>query len=170
MELIALEWLLLQNPRESFSDRRPQLPGQQYPGLGLLRDFMGWLVVVCETHGLDGIHFVAAHYHVAVQSRRLVRPLHPPDEALLRAATLALQGVPLPGASAAIEAGRLLDTATGRPVEWRPVPTVLPVSERLRALVEGPEYEDAVARALGHYRLVPEPAPRALKPKARRRR
>jgi acetoin utilization deacetylase AcuC-like enzyme len=157
MELIALEWLLLQNPRESFSEKRPQLPGQQHPGLGLLRDFMGWLVVVCETHGLDGIHFVAAHYHVAVQSRRLVRPLHPQDEALLRAAAAALEGLSLPEAASAIEGGRLIDAATGRPVEWRPVATVLPVSQRLRALVEGPEYEEAVGGALGRYRLVSDP-------------
>ena len=81
MEVVSVEWLLLQNPREPFSAARPRLPGQQHPGLGLLRDFMGWLIVVCEAHGLDGIYFVAAHYHIAMQSRRLVRPLRPLDEA-----------------------------------------------------------------------------------------
>ena len=85
MEVISVDWLLLQNPRERFSPRRPQLPGQQHPGLGLLRDFMGWLVVVCEAHELDGVFFVAAHYHIAMQSRRLVRPLRPEDEARLAA-------------------------------------------------------------------------------------
>jgi acetoin utilization deacetylase AcuC-like enzyme len=35
LELVAIEWLLLQNPRESFSERRPRLPGQEHPGLGL---------------------------------------------------------------------------------------------------------------------------------------
>ena len=76
MEVIALEWLLLQNPRGEFSPRRPRLPGQKHPGLGLLRDIMGWLMVVCEQHGLDGIFFTTVHYHIAVQSRRLVKPLH----------------------------------------------------------------------------------------------
>jgi acetoin utilization deacetylase AcuC-like enzyme len=158
MELIGLEWLLLQNPRESFSERRPRLPGQQHPGLGLLRDFMGWLVVVCETHGLDGIHFVAAHYHVAMQSRRLVRPLDPRDEARLRRLAAVLAGLPLPEATRAVEQGRVLD-ADGQPVAWTPIATVLPVSERLRELVGSPAYEAAVARECTRlaYRLGPAP-------------
>ena len=145
MDVIALEWLLLQNPRQPFSERRPRLPGQQHPGLGLLREFMGWLVAVCETHGLDGVFFVAAHYHIAVQSRRLVCPLRPADEARVREMTRALGGLSLPEAAAAVHAGRLLD-AEGRAAHWDPIATVLPVSERLRALVSGPEYEAAVQR------------------------
>jgi acetoin utilization deacetylase AcuC-like enzyme len=160
MEVIALEWLLLQNPREAFSERRPRLPGQQHPGLGLLRDFMGWLVVVCETHHLDGIFFVAAHYHIAMQSRRLVRPVRPVDEARLRAFAAAFSGLPLSEATAAVDAGRVVDATTGRPVAWEPVATVLPVSERLRATVSGPAYDEAVAReALRFsYRRAPGPA------------
>jgi len=145
MEVISVEWLLLQNPREPFSERRPRLPGQQHPGLGLLRDFMGWLVVVGEAHGLDGVFFVAAHYHVAMQSRRLVRPLHPADEARLRAIAKALEGVPLPAGTSAVEEGLVVDAVTGQPATWEPVATVLPVSKRLLARVSGPEYEAAVA-------------------------
>jgi hypothetical protein len=145
MELVTIEWLLLQDPRQPFSDRRPRLPGQQHPGLGLLRDLMSWLVVVCETHALDGIYFVSAHYHVAMQSRRLVRPIDPRDEARLRGLAEALAGLPLPEATGAVEQGLVVD-ADGEPVAWQPVAAVLPVSERLAALVSGPGYEDAVAR------------------------
>jgi acetoin utilization deacetylase AcuC-like enzyme len=162
MEVISVDWLLLQNPRQAFSEKRPRLPGQQHPGLGLLRDFMGWLVVVCELHGLDGVFFVAAHYHIAMQSRRLVRPLHPATEARLRALAAALEGVPLAESTAAVEQGLLVDARTGEPATWEPVATVLPVSARLRARVSGPDYETAVAdeAARFEYRLVRRrPAP-----------
>jgi acetoin utilization deacetylase AcuC-like enzyme len=166
MEVISVEWLLLQNPREAFSERRPRLPGQQHPGLGLLRDFMGWLVVVCEAHRLDGVHFVASHYHIAMQSRRLVRPLHPVDEARLRAMARALEGVPLFAGTSAVEEGLLLDARTGEPASWVPVATVLPVSRRLLARVSGPDYEAAVADegARFAYRMVRRKAPAAPGP------
>ena len=160
MDVIAVEWLLLQNPREPFSARRPRLPGQQHPGLGLLRDFMGWLVAVCEAHGLDGVYFVAAHFHIAMQSRRLVRPLRPEDEARLRALSRVLAGLALPEATAAVEAGRLVDETSGARVEWAPVATVIPVSERLRAQLGAPGYEDDVRREAARFafRLLPEAA------------
>jgi acetoin utilization deacetylase AcuC-like enzyme len=156
MEVISVDWLLLQNPREPFSERRPRLPGQQHPGLGLLRDFMGWLVVVCELHDLDGVFFVAGHYHIAMQSRRLVRPLQPAAEARLRAMAAAFEGIPLPEATAAVDEGRLVDARTGRPATWEPVATVLPVSPRLVALVSGPGYAAAGADESARlaYRLV----------------
>jgi len=55
--------------------------------------------------------------------------------------------VPLSEATSLVEEGGLVDEATGRPFDWRPVPTVLPVSDRLRALVSGPEYEEAASAA-----------------------
>jgi len=145
-EVIALEWLLLQNPRGAFSSTRPRLPGQQHPGLGLLRDVMSWLVVLCERQSLDGIFFTASHYHIAVQSRRVVRPLDPADEARLLAFADALEPLSLAEATTAVAEGRVVDRASGRPVEWRPVPMVLPVSPGLKERVDSPAYDAAVAR------------------------
>ncbi|MFI5182890.1 MAG: hypothetical protein ACHQNV_00710 [Vicinamibacteria bacterium] len=141
MEVLAVEWLLLQNPRAPFSAERPRLPGQQHPGLGLLKDVLGWLVAICETHGMDGVHFVAAYYHVAVQGRRAIKFLHPEDEGRMRALTMALEGRPLAEATSTHESGRVLSGDAGAPVAWEAAPMVLPVSPRLKALVSGPEYE-----------------------------
>jgi hypothetical protein len=159
MEVIALEWLLLQNPLAEFSPDRPRLPGQQHPGLGLLSDIMGWLLVVCEQHGLDGVSFTAAHYHIAVQSRRLVKPLRPADEARMRALADALEGLSLAEATRAVADGRVSDTSSGTPMPWTPVSTLLPVSERARNLVSGLDYERAVERERDRLDLRLEPAP-----------
>jgi hypothetical protein len=158
MEVIFVEWLLLQNPRAEFSARRPQLPGQQHPGLGLLRDIMSWLVVVCERHGLDGIYFTTSHYHLAAQSRSLMRLLHAQDEGRVRAFEEALKGLPLPEATAAVAEDRVIDEATGEPAEWTPVQAVIPVSPELEALVTGSDYEAAAAREAARLDLRLQPS------------
>jgi acetoin utilization deacetylase AcuC-like enzyme len=144
MELVSVEWLLLQNPHERFSAVRRRLPGQQHPGLGLLKELLGWLIILCEMQGLDGIHFAPSHYHIAVQSRRIVRFIWPAHEARMRAMADALRGIPLFEASQAVDAGRLVDTKTGQPVHWEALPMVVPVSARLKERVQSPEYEAQV--------------------------
>ncbi len=120
---------------------------------------MGWLLVVCEQHGLDGVSFTAAHYHIAVQSRRLVKPLRPADEARMRALADALEGLSLAEATRAITDGQVSDTSSGTPMPWTPVSTLLPVSERARNLVSGLDYERAVERERDRLDLRLEPAP-----------
>ncbi len=146
-DLVAIEWLLLQNPRADFGPGRRPLPGQQHPGLGMLSSIMGWLVVVCERLGLDGICFSASHYHIAAQSRRLVRFLSPEHEATFRAVAAAVRGLPLGEASLAVDQGRVVD-ADGRPFRWQGCLVVMPVSARLEEQVSGALEEEQVSAHL----------------------
>jgi len=132
-ELLWLEWLLLQNPRASFTAERPRLPGQTFPGLGMLRETMTALVLVCDRLKLDGIGITAAHYHPASQSIAEMHLLDPADEPVFAAVCAAVRGLPIPEASRLVELGGLVDEATGEPYRWRPLSMLYPVSERLRA-------------------------------------
>ncbi len=127
-ECLFVEWLLLQNPRLSFDEKRPRLPGQMHPGLGMLDEVCGLLVMVCERLHLDGILFVPAHYNLAAVSHHILGFLHPRDEARFLAFREATQNLSLVEASWAIEDGRIHDTTTGEPARWAPAPMVLPVS------------------------------------------
>jgi acetoin utilization deacetylase AcuC-like enzyme len=152
-ELLAIEWLLLQNPRGRFRDGRPPLPGQRYPGLGLLREIIFFLIIVCERLGLDGIVFVPGHYHIAARGHRYLRFLDPVAEERFCALEAALGGLPLAEADRALEEGRVRDRQTGARASWVPAPMILPVSadleERLGAgrggsdggAVAAPRYE-----------------------------
>jgi acetoin utilization deacetylase AcuC-like enzyme len=145
MAMLRAEWLLLQNPRGEFTAEHPPLPGQAHPGLGMLNDILALLVLACDRLQLDGIVFVPAHYHVAAQGRKIVRFLNPEDEGLFRALERALAGLPLAEAAVVVAAGGLIDTLTGDPFAWQPVPMVFPVNERLRELTAGEEYERRAA-------------------------
>ena len=146
-DILEVEWLLLQDPRESFSETRTALPGQQHPGLGMLGEFFGWLIVVSETLALDGMLFRPSHFHLAALSRRHARFIDPKAEALMRALQDALSGMPLDLASRAVEEGRVFNAASGSPVRWEAWPMALSATERLRALTEGDAYEAAVREA-----------------------
>jgi len=159
-EVLVIEWLLMQNPRAEFGPYRRPLPGQQHPGLGMLKDILGWLVVVSEILELDGIYYAPSTYHVAAQSRSVVRFLHPRHEARFRALEELLVGMTLAEASRRVEDGEVIDDATGEPLEWEAWPMVLPESDRLRDRVYGERYEAEVEeeRARCSYRLgTPEP-------------
>ncbi len=147
MDVVYVEWLLLQNPRAAFGGRLVPLPGQEHPGLGMLGEVAAWLVVMCETLGLDGVVFVPAHYYTAALGRRHMRFLEPEDQARFEALQEAVAGMSLADADRAVAEGRVVDGATGEPVRWRPAPMVVPVSARLEALVGGPSYSEQVARA-----------------------
>lgn len=154
-ELLWIEWLMLQNPRLGFLSGRPPLPGQKAPGLGMLREVISLLILVCERIGLDGIAFVPSHFHLAVQAHGPLRFAEPLAEARYRAMVAALHALPLGRASEAVDAGRVEDAATDQPARWERSPMVLPVTEALKDRLAGEEFRREVDRlgATLRYRL-----------------
>ena len=151
LSLLRIEWLLLQNPRARFTDERPRLPGQNHPGLGILREIIALLVLACDRLQLDGLVVVPSHYHVAVKSRKALRFLEPATEGLYRSLQQALRDLSLAAATEALGAGRVVDARTGKPFAWSPAPMVFPVSERFRAQMESEAYEREAAEAAGRH-------------------
>lgn len=151
-EVLSVEWLLLQNPRAEFGPFRRPLPGQKHPGLGLLKEIFGFLVMICEILKLDGIFFVPSSYHVAAQSRQVVHFLKGRDEALFEGLEDALGDMPLAEASRAVADGRVRDVG-GEIFEWKGAPMVLPVSGALNERVSGPAYRAEVKAAAEAFRF-----------------
>jgi acetoin utilization deacetylase AcuC-like enzyme len=149
-ELLWVEWLLLQNPRARFSEQRPALPGQQHPGLGMLRETMAALVLVCDRLSLDGIGVTASRFHPAAQSAEVLLPLDPADAPVFRALLAAVEGLPMARAADLVEHGGLVDAATGAAFHWRPFSLVFPTSERAKRHFAGDTYR----------RVADAPAPR----------
>jgi acetoin utilization deacetylase AcuC-like enzyme len=162
--LVAIEWMLLQNPRRVASPDRPRLPGQDHPGLGCLKQIVLMLLMACERLGFDGLLYTPAHYHMAALARGWATFLDPEDEARFLAVEHALAGVPLGRASAMVAEGRVVVSA-GQPVRWSPAPMVHALHPELDARISGDDYESAVQTLANRYALSvvssrrpPEPA------------
>ncbi len=125
-----MEWLLLQNPRGTFSPYRPQLPGQSHPGLGELKETTALLMMACRRLHLDGILFVPSQFHVAWPGQHVVVFLDPEVQARFDALEELLGGLPFAEASLSLREGRVVDRTTGEAISWKPEPMILPVSDR----------------------------------------
>ena len=143
-ELLAIDWMLLQNPREKFDDRRPKLPGQLHPGLGLFDELVALLIVACERVGLAGLLVTPSQYHLAVQWQRRLRFVDPRAGARVRAIREALGPTPLAEARDVLRSGRVVDRKTGAPVDYEPAPMVLPLSTELQAALATEAYSRAM--------------------------
>jgi hypothetical protein len=115
-EMLYVHWLSLRNPRAQFSDKRPRLPGQEVPGLGLAREIGTMLALMATRLGLGGVVFRPAHYHTAYAARHEFQFVDPDRQGRFEALVRDLAGVPLLEATVAIAEGKVrLD---GAPYPW----------------------------------------------------
>lgn len=150
-DVLYTNWLTLRNPRAQFSPLRPQLPGQEVPGLGLAREAMEILARIARRLGLDGVAFRPAHYHVAYACRHRFRFVAPERQGRFEALVRDLGGLPLLAATRAVASGRVhLD---GQPYVWE-------ADDMVFRLEEEPE-DPAVAEVRERTRFTVLPAPAA---------
>lgn len=153
-ELLSVEWLLLQNPRGAFSRKRPALPGQKHPGLGLLDDVVALLIVACDRLHLDGLVFVPSQFHIAAYGRSHMKFVRPATQRRFEALLELTEGHDLAAASRAIAEGRVRDEDDGEVVRWIPEPMVLGVSPRMIAYLEQQARDEPPPERAWHLRLM----------------
>lgn len=132
---LFVEWLELRDPRTTFTSSRPKLPGQNAPGLGLAEETGQLLARAADRLGLDGVSFVAAHYHVAWIARGRFMVRDPVKRGWLLALIEHLEDVPLLEASRRLATDGL-PTEDGEPVRWRPTEMVIPIRPEFVAWLE----------------------------------
>lgn len=141
-------WLSLRHPRARFSDKRPQLPGQEVPGLGLSRETTETLLTMAQRLGLAGLAFRPMWYHLAVVARSRFHFSTPERQGRFEALMRDLSTLSLVEATRAVAEGRVrLD---GQPYPWEP-------DDMLCRLQPVPMDTDAVAaeRERCHFTVVP---------------
>jgi acetoin utilization deacetylase AcuC-like enzyme len=117
-EFLFVNWLSLRHPRAKFSDKRPQLPGQDVPGLGLAREASLMIALVAERLELDGVAFCPSWYHMAFAARRTTRFVSPERQGRFEALVRDTAKLPLLQVTNAVAQGRVL--LNGQPYAWEP--------------------------------------------------
>ncbi|HET8724341.1 MAG TPA: histone deacetylase [Anaeromyxobacteraceae bacterium] len=152
--VLYIHWLSLRHPRAQFSERRPRLPGQEVPGLGLARETGEMLALMALRLQLTGVAYRPAHYHTAFAGRHHFSFVDAERQGRFDALVRDTKGMSLLDATRAIDEGRVLKD--GAPYAWEP-------DEMVLWLREHPEERGEVALERDRTRFTvlpatPEPA------------
>ena len=114
--MLYVHWIALRNPRARFSAERPQLPGQEVPGLGLSREMLELISRMAARLGLEGLAFRPAAYHLAFRGKEALRFVDPARQGRFEALVDLLKDLPLVEATRAVAEGRI--RLNGEPYAW----------------------------------------------------
>jgi acetoin utilization deacetylase AcuC-like enzyme len=114
--VLFVNWLSLRNPRAAFGAKRPKLPGQEVPGLGLAREVTKLFELMAQRLVLDGVAFRPSWFHMAYAGRHSARFLDPARQGRFEALLRDLASVPLLEATRAVAEGMV--TLNGAPYRW----------------------------------------------------
>jgi len=115
-EVLFVNWLSLRNPRAHFSEKRPKLPGQEVPGLGLAQEATALLAIMAERLKLDGVAFRPSWFHMAYAARHGGRFVDAKRQGRFEALVRDLRALPLLEATRAVAEGRV--RLNGEPYAW----------------------------------------------------
>jgi hypothetical protein len=154
LELLFVEWLLLQNPAEKFDADQMRLPGQRHPGLGLAKKVLNFLIFLSKKLRVNGIVAVPGHFHNAVIFSRQFQYLNPESEGKLKALQRDLKPYTLNVASWAIELNCVRNISTGDYVKWFVDWQVLSITDALNSYFSLKEYSKKVEKTFCENKFV----------------
>jgi hypothetical protein len=153
LKVLTIEWLLLQNPKAVFSNRRHPLPGQSYPGLGLGDQLMALFTLMGRHLQVDGIINVPEYFHTGlIFSKRFVF-LSPYVQALVYQIAQDLwKKYRLAVIAWASATDSIINIETGQPQIWEPRRQIIPIQSHLKQYFKSDEYT-SIAQSLKQERV-----------------
>ncbi|OZJ06322.1 hypothetical protein BZG36_00701 [Bifiguratus adelaidae] len=144
--LTIIEWLCMQDPKRSFKEDRPRLPGQNWPGLRVGRQMSSLLIDLAIEHGRDALCNVPEHWNNAyLYNLRGYRFLNPAFqgffESIVDELKADLDNYGLAAVSWAFKNGHVYDSE-GSMINWSPEDQIYPTSKTLRHYIASRSYRD----------------------------
>lgn len=141
-KFLHVRWLRMQNPLKKVKPDRPLLPGQDFVGLGLGREMMVLLQMVCNRLQLDGMVELPERLHNAALYFRRFRFLDPEIQGILTAILRDTQEHSLVELAWGMEIGALVHKETRKTYRWIAKEQVLPRAGPILLYLNSKEYRD----------------------------
>ena len=149
---LVLEWFTLQNPRQEFSKKRPPLPGQQHPGLGLGKKVVDLFIYLARLTRKDGLLAFPAFFHNALLFSRYFRFLRPEKYAEVLAIEKAFPKIPFKH-MAWIVYLNCLKQDNDKPYEWKAEEMAYPLNKSFKDYFDSKAYKNRFKQSLNKWRF-----------------
>jgi hypothetical protein len=143
-QCLSIDWLAMQNPGAAFTPRRPRLPGQKFPGLGLSAIAVELLMITCWRLKVAALINFPGHYHNALLYSKIFYYLDPLAQARFQALKKTFKGMPLDKLSWGIDWGCVIERKKNEPFEWMVGEQLVPIEDSLKKLFTGKKYKKYV--------------------------
>lgn len=147
LEMIQIEWLILQNPTGTFDPERPPLPGQEYPGLGIGKQVLELLYLMAKHQRTQGLLIVPHYYHTALIFSREFHFINPAYQALLNRMEAELKQYSLTVRAWGVECGAVFHKHDNTLFRWAPEEQILACDHNLRRHFHSPAYQRKVGKS-----------------------
>ncbi len=146
--MINVEWAQASNPKNMNNRKKPLLPGQEKPGLGILSYLFHMMEVMGRRVSSDGFMEVPDHFHLAAMYSGKFRFFDPEKEALLRGVLRDLSTSGIGDLSWGFITGTIREENSGSSVEYIPGTQIHPLNGDLAGYYNSSWYQKKFNRAM----------------------
>ncbi len=140
-DMIVIEWLSAKNPLKQFDEKRPQLPGQSNPGLGVMPYCFDLLYLMAKQVFKDGFLDVPDHMHGAIIYSKKFKFFDPVHEGIIRAVMRDLAGYSLSDISWGVITNTIIERYKNKPAVYEPCEQIFYVSRRMKHYFNSKKYK-----------------------------
>lgn len=152
-EVLVIDWMSMQNPLKDFTEDRPQLPGQKYPGLGFSHVAIKLLMIMNWRLNLAGLLNIPEHYHNACFYSKVFYYVNPNTQAIFNALQSQFKNYNLSKLTWAMDWGCILDVHENKPFKWIIDKQLVPMDTKLKKLFFGSVYKNYVSEQRSKYQF-----------------
>ncbi len=136
--MLMIDWITLQNPKLSFSDKIRPMPGQNYPGLGMLRQFYTLLLKIAKDLSVNALLAVPEYFHLASIYSKIMKFYDPMLQGKFESMITDLRLGPtkkekkrsIIECSTLIEEGKLFNYIKNEVEYWHPSEMIVPLERK----------------------------------------